>query len=184
VQDDPASRAPFLRGLSPELLTLKPINLEEHSETCVTFRIDSFVQSFGSAEKLLGTDHKGAERYLDWLRDKMRARPGSCCHAWYDGQIIGQIELGSDSRNPSVGWVNLVYVAPSWRRRGLGSYLLGKSEAILGVWGFERAGLRVSRTNDPAIRLYSRCGWSFLSNDPESEGTMVFAKTLGEMSGI
>src|SRR5207253_8253556 len=59
-------------------LEFRPIDLEKHSDVCVSFREDSYLCSFGSAEQFHGSDGKGAQRYLEWLRQRMADLPNSC----------------------------------------------------------------------------------------------------------
>lgn len=121
-----------------ESLTLKPINLDRDSDLCVEIRKDSFVQSYGSAEKFLGADGRGEARYLHWLLNKMTTRPGSCCHLWLNDQVVGQLEVGRTSEDPSIGWIYLVYIVSSNRRQGLGAYLLARGEELLRQDGLRR----------------------------------------------
>lgn len=156
-------------------LLLKPIDLSRHSDTCVEFREDSFVQSFGSPDRF---QRLGAEEYVRWLGSKIEAYPGSCCHLWLEDMIVGQLEVGGASHDSSLGWIFLVYVSPAWRRRGFGRYVLSQGEFFLKQYGFTRAGLRASRTNSAALQLYSVCDWTAIRADPDSEDTLVFEKAL------
>lgn len=72
----------------------KPIQLDKHREVCVHFREDSFMVSFGDAQRFYEADGKGAERYIEWLKAKISKDPNSAVHCWVDNQIVGQIELG------------------------------------------------------------------------------------------
>ena len=101
-------------------LRFAPIDLDSAAETAIAFRADSFVCSFGSAERFYEADGKGHERYLAWLRERMQSIPGSCVHVWSGEAVIGQIEMGRFKGDPEIGYVNLYYLAPACRNRGLG----------------------------------------------------------------
>lgn len=161
-----------------ESLSLKPINLDRDSDLCVKIREDSFIQSYGSAEKFLGADGRGEERYLHWLLNKMTTRPGSCCHLWLNDEIVGQLEVGRTSEDPTVGWIYLVYIVSSKRRQGLGAYLLARGEDLLRQDGLRSAGLRVGRSNSAAITLYSRNGWRFEDHQVDQDESLVMRKDL------
>jgi RimJ/RimL family protein N-acetyltransferase len=136
-----------------------PIDLESSGRTAVAFRADSFVCSFGSAERFYEADGKGDERYLAWLSERMQSIPGSCVHVWSGDTIVGQIEMGRFRSAPEIGYVYLYYLAPAWRGRGLGRHLDDYATQFLRGMGFRRARLNVSPTNHRAMRFYVRNGW-------------------------
>jgi len=64
-----------------------------------------------------------------------------------DGEVAGFIAF-------SKGWVNQLYIAPTYQGHGLGGRLLEeakRSNGALQLWAFEE--------NDPAIRFYERRGF-------------------------
>lgn len=157
---------------------LRAIDLSRDSATCARYRIDSFKASFGSAERLLGADGKGVERYLTWLSGNLSARPGSCCHLCHKEEIVGQLEVGVRHIPDECGWIFLVYVDSAWRMRGLGRLLLVSGEEFLRVSGLRRARLRVGPINQVAIGLYKGRDWKFLSMTPDEDGYLVMQKEL------
>ena len=80
--------------MSPSL-RFREIDLERDAETCIQFRADSFVESFGSAEGFLREAGAGAKNYLEGLGSKNRDWPGSCVHAWLDRSEEHTSELQS-----------------------------------------------------------------------------------------
>ena len=109
--------------MKSSILEFKPIDLEQYQEVCVQFRVDSFSCSFGSSDRFCEEDRNGAERYLQWLRQRMTEIPNSCLHVWEGEQIIGQIEMSRWKHNLSVGYVNLFYLIPEFRGQGFGQQL-------------------------------------------------------------
>lgn len=82
-------------------LLFKTIDLSLHSDICVEFRIDSFVASFGSPDRFYSDGN--AEQYLESLQAKINKDPRTVVHAWLDGEIVGQMELGV--RRETQRWV-------------------------------------------------------------------------------
>lgn len=74
-------------------LAFQPIDLKTSRNLTVHFREDSFIASFGDADKFHGADGKGAERYITWLQSKIAKDPNSVVHVLENGEIIGQIEM-------------------------------------------------------------------------------------------
>jgi GNAT superfamily N-acetyltransferase len=140
-------------------LRFEPIDLDSAAEMAIAFRADAFVCSFGSADRFLEADGKGHERYLAWLRERTRSIPGSCVHVWSGATVIGQMELGRFKGVPEMGYVNLYYLIPAFRNRGLGHYLDEYATAFLSGLGFQGARLNVSPTNRQAMRFYLKNGW-------------------------
>ena len=140
-------------------LTFKPIDIERHSDLCVRFRIDSYVVSFGSAERFYGGSGNGAEVYVRWLRQRMAEIPNSCVHVWQGDHIIGQLEMRRWRHDPDVGYVNLFYLTPACRGQGLGEQLDRYAADFFREIGCKSARLSVSPTNTMALRFYSKHGW-------------------------
>ena len=93
------------------------------------------------------------------LRD---ATKGRYWVAEHDGQIIGQIMTTyewSDWRNGTIWWIQSVYVAPEWRRRGVFSALYRHVESLADSTP-QVVGLRlyVEENNTRAQRTYEALG--------------------------
>lgn len=147
-------------------LRFEPANIEKHAKTCIVFREDSFVVSFGDATKFYEHDGRGVERYMEWLKAKITKDPNSVVHVWSGDQIIGQIELGTLRDDPTKGYVNLYYLVPELRGRGLGAQLDSHAMAYFKKLGFTAARLSVSPTNSRALAYYKRMGWVDLGPRP------------------
>ena len=81
-----------------------------------------------------------------------------------DGAACGIVRGTPDDRDPGVGWVELMWVAPAHRRRGIGRMLVAEIAAWAGRRGMRRLKLSVTSGNDPAIQLYQSLGFSFTGN--------------------
>ena len=139
-------------------LALAPIDLARDAATCIAFRRDSFHESFGTyegAEAEMGAD---GSLYLEELRRRIEQVPEGNSHLWHSGRIIGQTEMRiADS--PDAGYVNLFYLVPEWRRKGLGRVLHDHAVAVFSARGMRAIRLSVSGSNERAIAFYRRLGW-------------------------
>ena len=169
-------------------LTFAPIDLARHADLCVQFRADSFRWSFGTDERVyqehaaspttVYPDGRGRERYVTWLTQRMRDIPGSCVHVWHVDAIVGQIEMGRFREDASVGYVNLFYLIPAYRGRGLGGQLDQYAVDFLQRAGHRRARLSVSATNRQAIAFYLRYHWRDLGPRADHPGSHYMEKQL------
>ncbi len=162
------------------MLAFKPINLEHHQDLCVRFRADSFVCSFGSADRFYGEDGNGAEEYLQWLKQRIAEIPSSCVHVWQGEQIIGQMEMRRWKHNPSLGYVNLFYLIPAFRGQGLGQELDRYAASFFQQLGCQSARLSVSPTNLAATRFYRKHGWIDLGPREDAPEVHYFEKTYSK----
>lgn len=140
-------------------LFAKPIQLDLHSDICISFRADSFVVSFGDAEKFYEDDGQGAERYIEWLKGKIAKDPLTVVHIWQNDLIIGQIELGGPFKDSNCGYINLYYLIPSKRGLGIGKYLDQYAMEYFKRKLLKTVQLSVSPTNLQAVSYYKKMGW-------------------------
>lgn len=164
-------------ALQSSMLEFKPINLGQHQDLCVQFRADSFVCSFGSADRFYEADGNGAEGYLQWLRQRITKIPNSCVHIWKGEQIIGQIEMGFWKNDSSVGYVNLFYLIPEFRGQGFGQQLDRYAANFFKHLGCKSARLAVSPANRVAMRFYLKHGWVDLGQREDAPEVHYLEKT-------
>ncbi len=151
-------------NINPDLISFAPIDLGNHRHEIVEFRKDSFVVSFGDAEKLIGEDKKGIVRYLETLTQRSQSLPGSCVSVFHGEELIGQIELRFSRLDSNAGYVNLFYLKPSYRGKRGGKYLDKYAEDFFCKHGKYWALLNVSATNESAIRFYQKNNWVALES--------------------
>jgi ribosomal protein S18 acetylase RimI-like enzyme len=150
-------------------LEFRTIQLPRDSDICVRFRRDSFACSFAGAGRFDREYGPGGEAYLEWLATRIAEFPQGFVHIWRSGEIIGQIE-GRPRGEPPVGYVNLFYLAPALRGRGLGLSLHQYAVSIFKSAGVETLELSVSPSNGRAVAFYRKHGWRDLGpreNHPE-----------------
>ena len=78
------------------------------------------------------------------------------------GRVVGQLMVTyewSDWRNGNIWWIQSVYVAPDWRRKGVFSALYGHVESLAAA-APDAIGLRlyVEESNERAQRTYAALG--------------------------
>lgn len=156
-----------------ENLSFLPINFELHSELCIKFRSDSFICSFGTADPFLEDDGLGSQKYLEWLKSKNCENYGTF-HIWRGQQIIGQLELGERKTIDDFGYVNLYYLVPNWRGRGVSYHIDEFAMTFLKRLGYQRARLSVSPSNSRAIKFYIRNGWVDLGTRTDVDKNLKF----------
>lgn len=159
-----------------EDLEFTPINLEQDRETCLEFRIDSYVCSFGSADNFY--KEGGAEHYFDWLKNKIEKNPASAIHVKFQGKIIGQMEMGSFKKTAETGMVNLYYLAPEFRGLGFSAHLDSYAMKFMKECRYKTARLSVSPTNKRAVRYYEKQGWKNLGPRPDYPEVHFMEKML------
>ena len=94
-----------------------------------------------------------------------------------DGRIIGQTMITfewSDWRNGFVWWIQSVYVAAEWRRRGVFTALYAAVETQCRTAGGAGIRLYAVETNDAALATYERLG---LHRTPYRLLEKMFAET-------
>jgi GNAT superfamily N-acetyltransferase len=161
--------------MSDDSLNFAAIDLGEHADLCVAFRLDSYVCSFGTTDHFY-VDNTNEREYVDWLRARMQELPGSCVHLWRGARIIGQLEMGGSRAGAEIGHVNLYYLVPEARGSGASARL---DEYVCGFYanlGLNEARLNVSPSNERAIRHYLKHGWKNLGPDPRHPEILQFEK--------
>ncbi|MCZ6529520.1 MAG: GNAT family N-acetyltransferase [Chloroflexi bacterium] len=73
-----------------------------------------------------------------------------------EGQMVG-FAIGNRRGRKDLGWVASIGVHPEYRRRGLGRQLLAACERELET---HRVRLSLRKTNEAALELYLRAGYS------------------------
>jgi ribosomal protein S18 acetylase RimI-like enzyme len=147
---------------------IAPIDLERDGEVCVAFRRASFVASFGSEAGLDDEMGPASAHYLGQLRARIAQVPEGNAHLWEGGRIVGQAEMRLHEE-PGVGYVNLLYVEPSHRGRGLGRLLHEHAAGVFRKRGMRTMRLSVSTHNTSALEFYRKLGWTSIGTRPNRE---------------
>ena len=153
---------------TPERFRLAPIVLPRDLQTCIAFRRDMYLASFGSLEGLdeeMGEDNA---RYVEQLEAKIAQLPEGNTHLWEAERIVGQTEMRFDD-DPGVGYVSLFYLVPECRGQGLGRMLHEHAARVFGARGMRAIRLSVSTRNAAAIAFYRKLGWASTGPRPHKQ---------------
>jgi GNAT superfamily N-acetyltransferase len=151
--------------------TLEPLSLElvEQFKTVRLRALQDTPTAFGSTYA-----KESALSDSDWLsRVDTWNGPGGVCYLGMDeGAACGIIAGYCDKNNPQRAWVASMWVAPTYRRTGLGTMLMNAVKSWAHSLGAAELCLMVTSNNPSAMRFYERCGYSFTGttgpyqNDP------------------
>lgn len=140
------------------------IDLNTHKDIVVTFRKDSFRESFGHSG-----DFNEAE-YMHWLKQKVQQFPEGFLLIEEDNECIGQMELTvKNYKGSDVGYINLYYLTESYRGKGYASKLHNHAERYFMDKGLKEYHLRVSPSNKRAIKFYENMSMEFLTEEHDGK---------------
>jgi ribosomal protein S18 acetylase RimI-like enzyme len=93
-----------------------------------------------------------------------------------DGEVRGFAAVGFE---PWHARLNLwfLYIAPAWRRRGVGRALLAAAEAHGRAIGASHVWLETSNVNVPGVRAYERLGYALCGADARYYGAYMPGET-------
>jgi len=138
---------------------IQPIDLARHAADCIAFRRDAYLASFGTSQGIdeeMGADNA---RYLEGLCARIAQVPEGNAHLWSGERIVGQTEMRLAEGEAGVGYVNLFYLLPEFRGKGLGRMLHEHAVAVFARLGRRTLRLSVSARNAAAIAFYRKLGW-------------------------
>lgn len=136
-----------LRALQPGQPTLRPARGNDAAD-CASVYLRS--RRFALPQVPLVHSDSDVRR---WMADEVIAH-ADVTVAEVDGMVVALMVLDADA-NPRTGWIEQLYVDPSWIGRGLGQQFVDRAKAAhpdgLQLWTFQ--------VNDPARRFYERLGF-------------------------
>ena len=134
-------------------LTFRPIDVDRDGPA-------AFARYRDAAEASLGSERAGDRRlpYLAGLRDRCLEYPDGHVLALLGPDVVGQLEL-QVPYGLSVGYVNLFYVMPRWRRLGLGRLLHEYAAGYFRSWDATTVELHVGPANVAALAFYRSLGY-------------------------
>ena len=163
---------------SSETFAFRALDLPGDAELAVQFSEDAFVCSFGTAERFWAEAGRDGRKWVARLGEKLEQDPRNVVNAWLSGSVVGQVVLGTSDTHPETGHVNLYYLVPRCRGRGLGPQLDAYAASVLRDQGYRLATLNVSPSNVSAVRFYRRCGWRGLGPRPDAPYVDTMERTL------
>jgi mycothiol synthase len=137
----------------PEGISVRTRDRDEDDRAAYDLQCETFADQ--------GGDHV-AEPFQDWLHWAKREPfdPALWFLAFAEDELVGiSLCRGEWAGDDEMGWVAVLGVRRSWRRKGLGSALLLHSFRELRARGAKRVGLGVRADNATgAVRVYERVG--------------------------
>ncbi|MFE4130649.1 GNAT family N-acetyltransferase [Peribacillus sp. YIM B13482] len=150
------------------------IDIDKDKDIIIKFRKDSYVVSFGS-EDGFGDENT----YLQRMKERVRKFPDGHMIIEKDQEPIGQMELQiREYEGTEIGYVNLFYLIPEYRSKGLGKELVRYAENFFRQFNVSEYHLRVSSDNQRAIRLYSNSGMMKIREENEKYPVWRMSKSL------
>ncbi|WP_342602913.1 GNAT family N-acetyltransferase [Peribacillus sp. FSL E2-0159] len=155
-------------------LIFRTIDTDKDKDIIVKFRKDSFVVSFGS-EDGFGDENT----YLQRMKERVCKFPEGQVIIEKDQEPIGQMELQIRAyEETEIGYVNLFYLIPDYRSKGLGKELVRYAENFFRQFNVSEYHLRVSPDNHRAIRLYTSSGMVKICEENETYPVWRLSKSL------
>ncbi|MEH7484402.1 GNAT family N-acetyltransferase [Neobacillus drentensis] len=144
-------------------MNFRTIDIEKDKDIIIKFRKDSYVVSFGTEEGF------GDEiAYINRIRERVNKFPNGQIIIEEDNISIGQMELQIlEFDGKEIGYVNLFYLTPEYRGKGLGKELIRYAENFFRKSNVSEYHLRVAPTNQRAIHLYTKSGMVKLREENE-----------------
>ncbi len=154
-------------------IQFKTADLNKDLKTCIKFRQDSFICSFGSEQRMLEEMGENNEKYIDWLIPFAKQKSQAVIHIWTENKIIGQLEFKAELSisEPGRGYINLFYLIPEFRGTEVSALMHQFVINELVKKGCYKARLSVSETNHRAIAFYKKHGWRYVK--PREEDSSV-----------
>lgn len=155
-------------------LIFRTIDTDKDKDIIIKFRKDSYVVSFGS-EDGFGDENT----YLQRMKERVRKFPDGQVILEKDQEPIGQMELQiREYEGTEISYVNLFYLIPEYRSKGLGKELVRYAENFFRQFNVSEYHLRVSSDNQRAIRLYSNSGMMKIREENEKCPVWRMSKSL------
>ena len=155
-------------------MQFRTIDFEKDKELIIKFRKDSYVVSFGSEEGFCDE-----LTYINRIKERVKKFPEGQVIIEKDNLPIGQMELQiREFDGKEIGYVNLFYLIPEYRGKGLGKDLIRYAEDFFRKSNVTEYHLRVSPTNERAIRFYNNSGMVKLREEKEKNLVYRMGKLL------
>lgn len=142
----------------PEGVSVRPITEKDYRKVWEATR-DEFIHQPWSTDELWNEDH-----YRQWLESPL-FMPDLWQIAWDGDDVVGSVQNFIDNEENRAfgrkrGHTERIFVAPSWRGRGLAKALIARSLRVLKGKGMVDAGLDTEESNvHQAYKLYEKMGY-------------------------
>ncbi len=140
-------------------LAFRPARPLADSATLIAFGRDLYIESLGSDAGFRRDYGARGQKFPLWIAACSASHADFAALLTENGEAIGFVVLGRNSRDRCLGHVHHFYMAPFHRGQGFGGLLDDYARATLRNAGCRRARLNVTPINGRAIRFYQAQGW-------------------------
>lgn len=114
-------------------------------------------------------EHYDGAAFLAQARRNQQVYDGAVLAAYYEDSFAGLLQLDTELDSAEgVGRVPFVYMAPDYRKKGVGIQLIGEAVSRFRELGRTRLRLRCAAENQAAQNFYHRCGFRKTGEDREA----------------
>lgn len=114
-------------------------------------------------------EHYDGAAFLTQARRNQQVYDGAVLAAYYEDSFAGLLQLDTELDSAEgVGRVPFVYMAPDYRKKGVGIQLIGEAVSRFRELGRTRLRLRCAAENQVAQNFYHRCGFRKTGEDREA----------------
>ena len=111
-------------------------------------------------------EHYDGAAFLAQARRNQQVYDGAVLAAYYEDSFAGLLQLDTELDSAEgVGRVPFVYMAPDYRKKGVGIQLIGEAVSRFRGLGRTRLRLRCAAENQVAQNFYRRCGFRKAGED-------------------
>jgi putative acetyltransferase len=130
------------------------------------------------AEYGLGWEPDGADRDVLEIEACYLKTGGEFWVVEHDGQIVGTGAYYPIRRGEQAAEIRKMYLLPSVRGQGLGSFLLGQLEEAIAAHGFSQIWIETASVLKEAVQLYEKNGYTPATGVETSRCDRVYVKNI------
>jgi len=137
-------------------ILIKPLNIDDRLDFIVAAHHETFRLTF-----LSDIEDEFLENELTRTRADSVSDNNSVVGAFIENEIVGHAVLETRSRkvDEQFGWIHFYYVAPQFRRHGVGLKLVSYSTEYFKALGMKEYCLRTGEHNESTIAFYLSAGF-------------------------
>lgn len=139
----------------------RSLDMDSEAQIYADARLDAWLDIHHTLDNFDGPGFL-AEAREQWTADRRAVQ----CVMWQD-EVIGVLQLATHRQiDDGVGYIPFVYLKPDYRRRGIGSQLIGEAVSLYRELGRRTLRLRCAPDNLTAQRFYKRLGFQKIGMAP------------------
>jgi ribosomal protein S18 acetylase RimI-like enzyme len=156
---------PIMEPTVPEGLNIIEWRMETKEEKA------KYIKAYNAAFPEKPWNVEGLEHFMKsdmWIS-------GTTITAFMNGEIVGSVMLywkpEEGEQGEKQGFTEHIFVMPPWRKKGVGSALIGMGLSYLKKHGAKTAFLEVRANNENALNVYKRMGYRVVKEQKVLEYT-------------